>query len=124
VPAGPELLEKLLPYLEALDAIANERPAPDVVRSDLRFDVMFPDTDSVMGAPPASARLLDVLDAVEEAASLAPAEDRASEAVVLLDHLLSLYGIAQKSWVETVSKPNPKLAKALKSVRLTCRPFE
>ena len=89
VPVTPEALERLAPHLEALENIARARPVVAPERQEEQFDALFP-TEPAQGAKPGplSPRVADLLEAVAEAASLAPADTRASEAVLLLTHLL------------------------------------
>jgi hypothetical protein len=121
---GPEALEALLPHLEALEAIARSRPAPVVVRADSQFQALFPQDPpaSVRSPSPAlEARLGDLLDAIAEAAALAPAEQRPSEAVALLTHLLRVYGLAPARYLEVVGEP--ELHDRVARLRLICRPL-
>ena len=71
-------------------------------------------------APPQLPRVIDVLEAIAEAVSLAPAEARRSEAVTLLTHLLQIYGLPLSKYLEWVQVPEPKLQKALTRIRLVC----
>lgn len=126
VPASPGALEGLLPHLEALEEIARGRPAPERVRGSGQFDALFnapSDAPSKPTAPSTLLRLVDVLDAVAEASSLAPMDDRAPEAVVLLLHLLSLYGLGVPDYVDALRTRDAKVNAALERVRLLCRPY-
>ena len=124
-PLGPDTLEKLLPHLEALEAIAQGRPVAVGSRSALQFDTLFP---KVPEAPPVSVpdavktRLQDILEAIAETELLASADRRASEAVDLLSHLLSVYGIPMRQYLQSVGEPS--LGKAVGRVRLLCKPFD
>lgn len=124
-PMGPDTLEKLLPHLEALEAIAQGRPRPVAGRSALQFDALFPSSSSapmMSVSAPLRTRLLDILEAIAETAGLAPAEGRAAEAVELLSHLLSVYSIPMAHYLEAVGEAG--LGKAVARVRLLCRPFD
>ncbi|MFT3837685.1 MAG: vWA domain-containing protein [Myxococcaceae bacterium] len=126
VPPTPGVLEGLLPHLEALEAIALSRPSVAPVRADSQFDALFPSPGDARGVPANAAlvpRLADILDAVAEAASLAPADNRPTEAVLLLEHLLELYGLKAPEYLDAVCSGNPKLKAPLERVRLLCRPF-
>jgi len=124
VPLTDDVLERLLPHLEALEAIASGRPAKAPERLDLQFDALFPETPAKGRAQPkVVARLVDILDAVAEAASLAPADGRAGEAVALLTHLLSVYELTPQRYLEALGANDEALRRALARVRLTCRPF-
>lgn len=126
VPSTPGALEGLLPHLEALEAIARGRPAPERLRSAGQFDALFSLPDGAPKKPASPATLLrlgDVLDAVAEASSLAPMDDRAQEAVVLLLHLLSIYGLAVPDYVDALRARDAKVGAALERVRLLCRPY-
>jgi len=126
LPATPGALESLLPHLEALEEIARGRPAPERLRSAGQFEALFNVPDGAPSKPAAAAtlaRLHDVLEAVAEASSLAPMDDRANEAVVLLLHLLSLYGLAVPDYVDALRARDAKVLSALERVRLLCRPY-
>ncbi|MBK7860191.1 MAG: VWA domain-containing protein [Archangiaceae bacterium] len=123
---SPAALEGLLPHLEALEAIASGRPAPERLRSASQFESLFSvpaDAPSKRTAAPALLRLVDVLDAVAEAASLAAMDDRAQEAVVLLLHLLGLYGVSVTDYLDALRMRDPKVGQAIERVRLLCRPY-
>jgi len=124
-PVGPDTLEKLLPHLEALEALAQGRPLEGAARSELQFDTLFPEE----GAPPLVTvadglrlRLLDVLDAIAETVALATADRRAAEAVDLLAHLLSVYGVPVARYLQALGEPS--LARSVARLRLVCRPFD
>lgn len=124
-PVGPDTLEKLLPHLEALEALAQGRPLETGARSELQFDTLFPE----VGAPPLVTvadglrlRLLDVLDAIAETVALATADRRAAEAVDLLAHLLAVYGVPVARYLQALGEPS--LARAVARLRLVCRPFD
>jgi hypothetical protein len=123
VTPGPETLEKLLPHLEALEALAAGRPVKTPQRLDAQFDTFFPADPPLVKAGASAQRLADILEAVAEAASLAPMESRSGEAVALLSHLLSVYGVAPQRYLEAVGGDLPALVAARKRVRLLCRPF-
>ncbi len=123
VTPGPEALERLLPHLEALEQLALGRPVTAPSRLDDQFETFFPSAPKPVKRAPDAPRIADLLDAVAEASSLAPIEGRASEAVVLLTHLLSVYGLSAQRYLETVGAEFPPLVQALKRVRVLCRPF-
>jgi Mg-chelatase subunit ChlD len=123
VTPGPDALDRLLPHLEALEALAAGRPVKLPERTESQFDTFFPATPPVGKPGPQTQRVTDILEAVAEAAVLAPIDARSAEAVALLTHLLSLYGIAAPKYLETVGADVPVLVSALKRVRLLCRPF-
>jgi hypothetical protein len=121
VPVTTDALERLLPHLEALEAIAQRRevraPEPDTPQ----FDTLFPERPtSGLAAPPQLERLRDLLQAVAEAVALAPADLRRGEAVTLLLHLLSVYGIPVARYLEWVQLAGPTLEKAIARIRLVC----
>jgi hypothetical protein len=66
---------------------------------------------------------VDVLEAVAEAAALAPPDARPAEAVTLLTHLLDVYELAPARYLEAIGTPDEALERALARVRLICRPF-
>ncbi|MFZ5446946.1 MAG: vWA domain-containing protein [Myxococcota bacterium] len=116
-----DALERLLPHLEALDAIAQGRAAPRGELPTGQFDTLFP--EAPMGAArevPQLQRLVDMLDAIAEAVGLAPAEGRRAEAVTLLTHLLQLYGVPLAKYLELVQTAPPVLQKAIARIRLVC----
>lgn len=123
VTPGPEALEQLLPHLEALEALAAGRPVKPPQRLDGQFDTFFPANPPVTKPVPSAQRLADILDAVAEAASLASMESRSGEAVALVTHLLSVYGVPTQKYLEAVGGDLPALTAARKRVRLICRPF-
>lgn len=125
VPLDDETLERLLPHLEALEAAASRRAPEPVEANASQFDALFPPAVPAGGAGVGglTERLADVLEAVNEAASLAPAERRSAEAVTLLMHLLGLYGVAPARYFEALQAGGAALSGAVARVRLTCRPF-
>jgi hypothetical protein len=124
-PMGPDTLEKLLPHLEALEAIVHGRPPTALGRVELQFDALFPRSSSAplvsVGAQ-MKTRLLDILEAIAETAALAPADGRAAAAVELLSHLLSVYSIPMARYLEAAG--DGALAKGVERIRLLCKPFE
>lgn len=123
VTPGPEALEQLLPHLEALEALASGRPVKQPQRLDGQFDTFFPANPPVTKPALSAQRLADILDAVAEAAALASMDSRASEAVALVTHLLSVYGISTQKYLEAIGGDLPALTAGRKRVRLICRPF-
>ncbi|RPH67681.1 MAG: VWA domain-containing protein [Myxococcaceae bacterium] len=123
---GPERvegveLEQLRPHLDALARIsAGEepgRPPVDVAR----FDAQFPEPSGAAAAED-DAWTVDALEAIAEAASLAPFEERAGEAVVLLEHLLAQREVPLAAHLTRHARPGPRTAEALRRLRLLCRP--
>jgi hypothetical protein len=86
-----------------------------------RFDALFPDPTS---APTSEddAWTVDALEAIAEAASLAPFEERAAESVVLLEHLLARREVPVAAHLVRHSHPGPRTVEALRRLRLLCRP--
>ncbi|QSQ27039.1 VWA domain-containing protein [Pyxidicoccus parkwayensis] len=128
VPATADALEQLAPHLDALEAVAAGRGSPAQVAVDASFDALFPEVPSAAGAREVPNqdvvnRVVDILGALVEAASLAPAERRASESVVLLQHLLSVYGLTPARYLSALSAGGLPVREALERVRLLCRPF-
>nr|WP_246357651.1 vWA domain-containing protein [Pyxidicoccus fallax] len=128
VPATADALEQLAPHLDALEAVAAGRGAPAQVAVDASFDALFPETPSAapgteVPSPDVVNRVVDILGALVEAASLAPADRRASESVVLLQHLLSVYGLTPARYLSALSAGGLPVREALDRVRLLCRPF-
>ena len=116
-----DALEKLVPHLEALEAIASGRPVQKSASQGSQFDTVFPDKPRVSAvASPQLPRVIDVLEAVAEAVSLAPADGRRGEAVTLLTHLLQIYALPLPKYLEWVQVPDAKLQKAIALIRLVC----
>lgn len=122
---GPERvagvdLEALRPHLEALSRLAAGdeplRPAVDAPR----FDALFPEPAEAQGVD--DPWTVDALGAIAEAASLAPFEQRASEAVVLLEHLVAQREVPVAAHLTRHTRPGPRTAEALRRLRLLCRP--
>ncbi|HSP18392.1 MAG TPA: vWA domain-containing protein, partial [Myxococcaceae bacterium] len=113
-------LEQLRPHLEALARVAaGEEPASPPVDAP-RFDAMFPEPGQTDGAD--DPWTVDALEAIAEAASLAPFEQRASEAVLLLEHLLGQREVPVAAHLTRHVRPGPSTADALRRLRLLCRP--
>ncbi|RKH42442.1 vWA domain-containing protein [Corallococcus sicarius] len=128
VPATLAALESLAPHLDALEAVAAGRVPQAGVAVEASFDALFPDSPASSPSPEAPgpdvvARVADILEAVGEAASLAPADRRATESVVLLQHLLSVYGLTPARYLAVLSGGGRLVGDALERVRLLCRPF-
>ncbi len=125
LPDGPAALDALMPHLEALEAVAQNRPAKLDRTSGEQFDALFPQPPEASTRERSEEldRVVDILEAIAEAASLAPAEQRAEESVTLLNHLLGLYGIAMSRYLDLASRPTDAVRAALERVRLLCRPF-
>jgi hypothetical protein len=131
VPVTPEAIDALQPHLDALEALAAGRsPPPTVPSADTSFDALFPDprqlpsgAASERPGPEAAERVADILDALVEAAALAPAERRASESLGLLLHLLGIYQLTPARYLATLATGDESLHERLTRVRLLCRPF-
>ncbi len=121
-----QALQALRPNLEALEALARRAPVRPILTLET-FDTLFPVPE---GPPPQlpeasveeAARCADIVAAVAEAASLAPAEGRAEEASVLLTHLLGVYGLTMPAYLRRASAAGGALREGLERVRLLCRP--
>ena len=113
-------LEQLRPHLEALARVAaGEDPARPPVDA-ARFDALFPEPPGPSGED--DAWTVDALEAIAEAASLAPFEERAAEAVVLLEHLLAQREVPVAAHLTRHARPGPRTAEAIHRLRLLCRP--
>jgi len=129
VPETPDALDALFPHLEALEAMVAQRGAPaPKVAVEASFDAFFPEQPPA--TPPRDApgadvasRVKDILDALAEAASLAPADRRATESVVLLQHLLGVYQLTPARYLAALAVGGPPVQESLARVRLLCRPF-
>ncbi len=121
---GRELAEQLLPHLEALEAIAARRPGGERTRTDLPFDTLFPKERprALPVAAPVRARLVDVLEAIAEAAPLASLDARPTEAVELVTHLLQVYALTVPRYLEALG--DEAVFGAARRVRAVCRPFD
>ncbi|MDP3152455.1 MAG: vWA domain-containing protein [Archangium sp.] len=116
-----DALEKLVPHLEALEAIAQGRPVHKSATQESQFDALFPETPRANAVASAQLpRVVDVLEAIAEAVSLAPTEGRRAEAVTLLTHLLQVYGMPLPKYLEWVQVPEVRLQKAVARIRLVC----
>ena len=132
VPVTAEAIDALTPHLEALEALAAGRAAPGTppLASEASFDALFPDPESLGSAPVAEApgpevlgRVADILDALVEAAALAPAERRATESLQLLQHLLGVYQLPPVRYLSALGVGGSEVHERLARVRLLCRPF-
>lgn len=122
-----DVLERLMPHLEALDAIAANRTSgtSSAASSVDQFDTLFPATPEPARAnPQIITRIVDVYEAIAETAGLTPVENRAGEAVILLNHLLGLYGVSLPKYLEAVGAGDPALIDGRTRIRLLCRPFD
>lgn len=132
VPVTPEAVEALAPHLQALEALAAGRTLPAApVASEASFDALFPEVERLAGqkaaeapGPEVLARVADILDAIVEAAALAPAERRPTEGLFLLQHLLGVYQIPPARYLAALSLGGSEVHERLARVRLLCRPFE
>ena len=107
VEVTPDSLAQLGPHLEALERLAEEGTrAPAPVATEDSFDALFPRTPPATQAPPPperTARVADLLWAVADVAALTPAPARARESVVLLRHLLGVYGLSAPDYLQTLA---------------------
>jgi hypothetical protein len=128
-PDTPDNLDALWPHLEALEAMASKKNAVTAtVAVEASFDALFPETPAQVPTREAVgkdvlARVADILDAIAEAASLAPADRRATESVQLLQHLLSIYQLTPARHLAALAAGNKAVQDNLARVRLLCRPF-
>lgn len=127
-PETPDNLEALWPHLEALEAVASKRSASSSrVAVEASFDAFFPEHPEPQKREAVGqdvvARVSDILDAIAEAASLAPADRRATESVVLLQHLLGIYQLTPARYLAALAVGGKSLEGNLARVRLLCRPF-
>ncbi len=124
VPLSAQMLERLLPHLEALEQLAREVP-PHQPRGDAGFDAIFPPPpgEAEAGKPKEDPELAELLEAICEACALAPPEQRATESTVLLHHLLGLYQVPLADYLERVTTPPPGVRLQLQRLRRVCRPF-
>ncbi len=127
-PETPDALEALWPHLEALEALATQRHALAApVAVEASFDAFFPEQPPAQvreaPGPEVAARVADILEALAEAASLAPADRRATESVVLLQHLLGVYQLTPARYLAALAVGNKAVQDNLARVRLLCRPF-
>jgi len=114
-------LEQLQPHLDALARLAaGEEPVRPRVEL-ARFDALFPEPSGALASED-DAWTADALDAIAEAASLAPFEERAGEAVVLLEHLLADREVPVAAHLVRHTRPGPRAADGLRRLRLLCRP--
>ncbi len=114
-------LEQLRPHLDALARIAEGEEPPRAPVDLARFDALFPEPPTAP-APEDDAWTADALEAIAEASSLAQFEERAGEAVVLLEHLLAQREVPMAAHLVRHARPGPRTAEALRRLRLLCRP--
>jgi hypothetical protein len=133
VPVTPEMLEALTPHLGALEALASGRTVSSApMASEASFDALFPEPQRISAqkvtgespGPDVAARVADILDALVEAASLAPADRRATESLTLLQHLLGVYQLTPARYLAALATGGSPVHERLNRVRLLCRPFE
>jgi hypothetical protein len=116
-----DVLERLLPHLEALEAIAQGRDVASSEPETPQFDALFPERPTTQQPPPPQLpRVIDLLGALADAVALAPAEDRRTEACLLLVHLLQVYGLKVQRYLEWVQLADADLEKAIARIRLVC----
>jgi len=123
---GPECvvgvdLNSLRPHLEALAKVSSGEEPPAAPVDALRFDAFFADPDAA-GEGVDDAWAADALEAIVEAAALAPFDGRAAEAVALLEHLVQQRGLTMSLHLTRHAHPGPRTAEALRRIRLLCRP--
>jgi Mg-chelatase subunit ChlD len=120
-------LELLAPHLDALEQVARGVAPRGAPRSDVSFDALFPGSPPEQPRVPVPSelaeRVRDILEAIGEAAPLAPADARPQESATLLVHLLARYGYSVPQYLAALGGGDAKLAAALDRVRLLCRPF-
>jgi hypothetical protein len=115
-------LEKLRPALKSLGELAKGEEPSAVPVDAGRFDAFFPERVPE-GAAVDDDWTVDVLEAIAEAAALAPFESRATEAVVLLEHLVGQRGVPMAAHLTRHAHPGPRTAQSLGRIRLLCRPL-
>jgi hypothetical protein len=97
------------------------------VAVEASFDALFPEQPQPQSREAVGqdvlARVADILDALTEAASLAPADRRATESVVLLQHLLGVYQLTPGRYLAALAVGSKAIRDNLARVRLLCRPF-
>jgi hypothetical protein len=124
VDVTPGALERLAPHLTALEQLAHRRTVVPAPTPDDQFDALFPEIAGVVGpARELAIRVGELLDAVAQAAALAPIGSRAAEAIGLLTHLLGLFGIGVPRYLEVVAEGSAALGATLRRLRLVCRRF-
>ncbi|MBM7117519.1 vWA domain-containing protein [Archangium primigenium] len=131
VPVTPQAIDALAPHLAALEALATGRAAPSTALvAEASFDALFPEPSRLSGpdtpdapGPEVARRVADILDALVEAAALAPADRRATESLGLLHHLLEVYQISPARYLAALATRGPELHPLVTRVRLLCRPF-
>ncbi len=112
---------------EAVDALValaeSRRTEPQQAMPAARFALYFPEPKPSPvggGARVDAVRAGDLLEAVAETVRLAPSEQRAAESVLLLEHLLKVYGWKPPVWLETLERLDARGRQALAEVRLLC----
>jgi Mg-chelatase subunit ChlD len=135
LPARPELALKgddpeVKAAIDALVALARVRSDGTPIEGSpaSRFEAFFPEEPRGDGVPsrmPCGPEILaDLLAAVCEAAGLAPAETRADEAVRLLEHLLSVYGVRIPAYLRALPALDGRARESIERIRTMCTPIE
>ena len=109
--------------LDALAALGAEAPVPQGPRAATRLEVYFPGQIARAPRPvPAGVllRVADLLTAVAETLALAPADERADEAVTLLEHLLGLYQVSLDAYREALGADDAEIVRQVARVRRLC----
>ena len=107
--------------LDALAAISAGTALPSGPRASTRFGAYFPSPlPASVGRVPASERdrVVDLLAAVSEALALAPATERADEAVELIEHLLGLYNVPLERHRAVLGSGDADVGKLVMRIRL------
>ena len=107
--------------LDALAAISAGTSLPSGPRASTRFGAYFPwPLPASTGRVPVSERdrVLDLLAAVSEALALAPAPERADEAVELIEHLLGLYNVPLERHRAVLGSGDAEIGKLVMRIRL------
>lgn len=107
--------------LDALAAIALGSEKAEGPRPSTRFGAYFPARPPEPSGKVETAdrdRVQDLLGAVCDALALAPASERADEAVELIEHLLGLYAVPLERYLRTLGSADPEIARLLSRVRL------
>lgn len=122
VPITPDALERLLPALDALERVAQDRAHGDQPLPDVPFASYFtasgPSTDG-----PKDELVADLLEALAETAAYVPAEARPREAVALLRHLLDVYRLPLDEFRAALGSPASRIVAARARFERLCSPL-
>lgn len=119
--ADGEALKRLLPALEALEALAAQREGPTAEVGDSRASYYFPNQVPPTRVPASTARrVTELLEAVAEVIALVPRAERAKEAVWLLEGLLRAEEMSAEDYLKALGADHLPLRRVRRRIELLC----